>query len=73
MKKSDVYKKIVVWSNEAACFIGTCPELMDGGIHGKDALKVFKDLCVACEEVIEIYEEDGVDLPGQKEIILQAA
>ena len=71
MKKSDVYKKIVVWSNEDNCFIATCPELMDGGVHGKDALKVFKELCVACEEVIEIYKEDGTPLPKPKEVFFE--
>ena len=72
MKKFDPYKKIIVWSEEDNCFIGTCPELMDGGVHGKDALKVFKELCVACEEVIEIYKEDGIDLPVPKEFVLQS-
>lgn len=71
MKKADLYKKIIVWSVEDNCFIGTCPELMDGGIHGQDALKVFKELCVAVDEVIEIYQEDGVPLPSPKEIILE--
>ena len=71
MKKADLYKKIVVWSVEDNCFIGTCPELMDGGVHGKDALKVFKELCVACDEVIEIYQEDGVALPTPKEIVFE--
>lgn len=73
MKKADLYKKIVVWSKDANCFIGTCPELMDGGIHGPDALKVFKELCIAVDEVIGIYEEDGIPLPQPKEIVLQAA
>ena len=43
-KESDLYKKIVYWSDEDNCFIGMCPELMYGGVHGKDALKVFKEL-----------------------------
>lgn len=73
MKKSDLYKKIIYWSDEDNCFIGVCPELMDGGIHGKDALKVFKELCVAVDEVIEIYKEDGIPLPQPREIVLQAA
>jgi predicted RNase H-like HicB family nuclease len=73
MKKSDLYKKIIVWSEKDSCFIGTCPELMDGGIHGDDALEVFKELCVAVDEVIEIYKEDGTPLPEPKEIVLQAA
>ena len=46
--------------------------MMDGGVIGKDALKVFKELCVACEEVIEIYKEDGIDLPMPKEFVLQS-
>jgi len=71
MKKSDLYKKIIVWSEEDNCFIGTCPELMDGGIHGKDALKVFKELGVAVDEVIEIYKEDGIALPTPKQIVLE--
>ncbi len=73
MKKSDLYKKIIVWSEEDNCFIGTCPELMDGGVHGKDALKVFEELCVAVDEVIEIYEEDGVALPQIKELVFETA
>lgn len=72
MKESDLYKKIIVWSEEDEYFIGTCPELMDGGIHGKDVLKVFKELCVAVDEVIEIYKEDGTPLPKPKEIFFEA-
>jgi predicted RNase H-like HicB family nuclease len=71
--EADLYKKIVYWSDEDNCFIGICPELMYGGIHGNDALKVFKELSVAVDEVIKIYEEDGVPLPAPKEIVLQAA
>jgi len=44
---------------------------MDGGIHGKDALKVFKELCVAVDEVIDIYEKDGIPLPEPKEIVFE--
>ena len=72
MKKSDLYKKIIVWSEEDNCFIGTCPELMDGGVHGQDALRVFKELGVAVDEIIEIYEEDGTPLPAPKQFVLQA-
>ena len=56
--------------NQRINFIGTCPELMDGGDHCKGALKVFKELCVACDEVIEIYEEDRINLPAPKKLIL---
>ncbi len=73
MKKVDLYKKIVYWSNEDNCFIEICPELMYGGVHGDDPIEVFKELNEAIEEVIEIYKEDGISLPVPQEIVWQAA
>lgn len=49
-----------------------CPELMYGGIHGDDALKVFIELYQAVEEAIQIFREDGKPLPAPKEIVLSA-
>ncbi len=63
MKVSDQYIKIVEWSEEDQCYVGTCPGLMLGGIHGKDEAKVYKELCQAVEEWIAIYEEDKESLP----------
>jgi len=73
LKESDIYKRIVYWSDEDDCFIGMCPELMYGGVHGKDALKVFKELNVAVEEVIEIYKKGGKSLPEPKEVVFETA
>lgn len=70
-KDSDLYKKIVYWSDEDNCFIGMCPELMYGGIHGDDALKVFIELNQAVEEAIRIFKEDGKPLPTPKEVVLE--
>ena len=64
MKASDKYLKIVEWSEEDQCYVGTCPTLMLGGIHGDDEAKVYKELCQAVEEWIEIYQEDGEPLPA---------
>ncbi len=73
-KESDLYKKIVYWSDEDNCFIGTCPELMYGGVHGEDPVEVFKELIEAVEEVIEIFKEDGKPLPEPKGMtVLEAA
>jgi hypothetical protein len=47
MKKSDQYLKVVEWSEEDQCYVGTCPTLMLGGIHGDNEAKVYKDLCHA--------------------------
>jgi predicted HicB family RNase H-like nuclease len=63
MKPSDQYLKIVDWSEEDGCYIGTCPGLFHGGVHGDDEAKVYKELCQAVEEAIEIYREDHDPLP----------
>lgn len=72
-KEADLYKKIVYWSDEDNCFIGMCPELMYGGVHGDDALKVFIELNQAVDEVIEIFKEDGTALPIPKDVVLEVA
>ena len=41
MAKGDRYVKVVEWSDEDNCFIGSRPELFYGGCHGDDATKVF--------------------------------
>lgn len=63
MKTSDRYLKIVEWSEEDRCYVGTCPGLALGGIHGKDETKVYKELCQAVEEWIAICKKDGEPLP----------
>ena len=37
MSPGDRFVKIVEWSDEDHCFIGSCPELFYGGCHGSDA------------------------------------
>ena len=63
MKKSDQYLKIVEWSDEDACYIGRCPELMFGGVHGKNEQKVFAELCQAIDEWIDAAKQEGDELP----------
>jgi len=63
MKLSDQYLKIVEWSEEDQCYVGHCPNLMLGGVHGSDEAKVYKDLCKVVEEWIDIYKHDGEPLP----------
>ncbi len=57
------YAKFVEWSDEDGCFIGRCPELMGGGVHGPDEAKVYAELCGAVEEWIELLHTDGKALP----------
>jgi predicted HicB family RNase H-like nuclease len=57
------YAKFVEWSDEDQCFIGRCPEMTGGGVHGGDEARVYAELCQAVEEWIEILEKDGDPLP----------
>src|SRR5258708_38894402 len=59
------YLKIVTWSDEDRCFVGRCPALMRGGVHGDDEAKVYADLCEAVEEVIAMRQEHKEPLPPQ--------
>ena len=63
MKPGDRYLKLVEWSEEDRCYVGRCPGLMLGGIHGKNQAKVYAELCEAVEEWIKLYEKDGAPLP----------
>ena len=63
MKDSAWYVKIVEWSDEDQCYIGTSPGLMIGGCHGDDEKAVFAELCDIVDEVIELYRQDGKPLP----------
>jgi predicted HicB family RNase H-like nuclease len=57
------YAKFVEWSDEDQCFIGRCPELMLGGVHGNDEAKVYAELCTVVEETIDLIHTDGQEMP----------
>jgi hypothetical protein len=63
MKESAQYVKIVEWSTEDQCFVGSCPGLLFGGCHGQDEVAVFAQLCMAVDEAIDLYRRDGKPLP----------
>ena len=64
-KKSDRYLKIVEWSEEDGCYVGTCPGVMYGGVHGDDETKVYAELCETVEEWITTIEAEGDPLPPE--------
>lgn len=64
-KLSDHYLKVVEWSEEDQCYIGTSPGLIVGGVHGKNQLKVFEAICVAVDEAIATLKKEGKPLPPQ--------
>ncbi len=64
VKPGDRYRRIVEWSDEDGCFVGTCPDLFIGGVHGPDEAKVREELDEVVDECIRILEEDGDPLPN---------
>lgn len=63
MKDSARYVKIVEWSEDDQCYVGSSPGLIFGGCHGADEKEVFDHLCSIVEEAIELYRNDGKPLP----------
>ena len=63
MNESARYVKVVAWSEEDACYVGSCPGLLLGGCHGPDERDVFARLCEIVEEAIALYHADGKPLP----------
>jgi predicted RNase H-like HicB family nuclease len=63
MNKNDKYVKLIEWSEEDSCYIGSCPELFYGGCHGDNEQEVFAELCRIVTETIELYKQDGKTLP----------
>ena len=63
MKQARNYIKLVTWSDEDKCFIGTCPGLFAGGVHGDNEADVYKELCQVVDEWIADYTKNGEPLP----------
>ncbi len=63
MKDSDRYIKIIEWSEQDQCYVGSCPGLFYGGCHGNDEKEVFEELCIIVKETVELYKKDGKPLP----------
>ena len=63
MKDSARYVKIVEWSEEDQCYVGSSPGLFYGGCHGRDEKQVFDELCLIVEETIALYKKDNKPLP----------
>jgi predicted RNase H-like HicB family nuclease len=64
MTESARYVKIVEWSDEDQCYVGSCPGLFYGGCHGDDEQAVFAELCELVEETIDLYKREGRPMPA---------
>jgi predicted RNase H-like HicB family nuclease len=63
VESGDRYPRLVEWSDEDRCFIGSCPGLFYGGCHGSDPRAVFAELTEMVEECLALYHREGRPLP----------
>lgn len=61
--KAAQYTKLVEWSDEDDCFVGSAPPIIGPCCHGDDEAKVYAELCRIVEEWIELLEKEGTPLP----------
>lgn len=64
MKERDKYLKLVEWSQEDQCYVGSVPGWIDQCCHGDKEEKVYEELCQILDEWIEIYQHDKIPLPN---------
>jgi hypothetical protein len=63
MKESARYVKVVEWSDDDQCYVGSSPGLIYGGCHGDNERDVFDQLCRIVEEAVALYKRDSKPLP----------
>ena len=63
-KRKDHYLKIVEWSDEDQCYIGSIPGWIGKCCHGDNDEKVYHELCQDLKEWIQIYKEDNLPIPS---------
>lgn len=62
-KKTDIYHRWVAWSEEDQTYIGRCPDLFSGGVHGDDPVEVARELQETIDEWEDILEKDATPFP----------
>ena len=63
MKVADQYIKLVEWSEEDQCYVGSSPGFIGPCCHGKDETKVYKQLCGIVDEWVGIHQKEELPLP----------
>lgn len=64
MKERDKYLKIVEWSDEDNCYVGSVPGWLGNVCHGSSELEVYSELSDIVDEWIDIYNTEGMVLPN---------
>ena len=63
MKERDKYLKIVEWSDEDKCYVGSVPGWIGACCHGDDEMKIYQKVCEIVDEWIELYNKEERPLP----------
>ncbi len=63
MKERGRYLKIVEWSDEDECYVGSVPGWFGKCCHGDEEIIVYQKVCDIIDEWIEIYKKDGYPFP----------
>ena len=63
MRLIDQYHKWVEWNDEEQIYIGKCPDLITG-IHGSNPIKLYEELNLVLEEIIDHYQLENRKLPA---------
>ena len=64
MTESAKYIKIVEWSEEDQCFVGSCPGIIGPCCHGDNEVEVYKELCQIVDEWLQIAQSEKKKLPS---------
>jgi len=57
------YIKVVEWSAEDGCFIGSAPPLVGPCCHGDNETEVYQQLCDIVQGWVELHHREGAQLP----------
>ncbi len=57
MKMSSRYVKIVEWSDEDQCYVGSCPGLFYSGCHGDNEQEVFSNCATSLKRQLNYTDE----------------
>lgn len=60
---NESYIKVVEWSTEDGCFIGSAPPLVGPCCHGDDEMEVYQQLCNIVQDWVELHRREGAQLP----------
>jgi len=64
VKAADHYIKLVEWSEEDHCYVGSSPGFIGPCCHGSDETQVYRELCEIVAEWVEIHQTEAIPLPA---------